>query len=61
MMALPLYFYGKERTVMIIKLGKDKQIEIDSYDLAKILSTIVAVSAAITEASKYKSIRKKDS
>lgn len=46
---------------MIIKLGKDKQIEIDSYDLAKILSTIAAVSAAITEASKYKSIRKKDS
>lgn len=46
---------------MIIKLGKDKQIEIDSWVLAKILSTITAVSAAITEASKYKSIRKKDS
>ena len=46
---------------MIIKFGKDKQIEIDSWDLAKVLSTITAVSAAIAEASKYKSIRKKDS
>lgn len=45
---------------MIIKLGKDKQIEIDSWDLAKILSTITAVSAAIAESSKYKAIRKKD-
>ena len=46
---------------MIIKFGKDKQIEIDSWDLAKILSTITAVSAAITEASKHRSNRKKDS
>jgi len=46
---------------MIIKLGKDKQIEIDSWDLSKILSTITAVSAAIAEASKCKSNRKKDS
>lgn len=45
---------------MIIKFGKDRQIEIDSWDLAKILSTITAVSAAIAEASKYKTIRKKD-
>ena len=46
---------------MIIKFGKDKHIEIDSWDLAKVLSTITAVSAAIAKASKYKSIRKKDS
>ena len=46
---------------MVIKFGKDKQIEIDSWDLQKILSVITAVSAAIAEASKYKSIRKKDS
>ena len=46
---------------MIIKLGKDTQIEIDSWDLAKILSTITAISAAFAEASKYKSIRNKDS
>ena len=44
---------------MIIKLGKDKQIEIDSWDLAKILSTITAISVAIAEASKYKSNYKK--
>ena len=46
---------------MIIKFGKDKEIEISSWDLAKILSTITAVSAAFAEASKYKSIRNKDS
>ena len=46
---------------MIIKLGKDREIKIDSWDLAKILSTITAVSAAFAEASKYKSNRNKDS
>ena len=45
---------------MIIRLGKDKTIEIDSWDLAKILSTIASVSAAFAEASKYKSVHKKD-
>lgn len=45
---------------MVIKLGKDKEIKIDSWDLAKVLSTITAVAAAFAEASKYKSDRKKD-
>ena len=40
---------------MIIKLGGDKKIEIDSWELSKIISVITTISMAIVEASKYKS------
>lgn len=43
---------------MIIKLGGDKKIEIDSWELSKIIGVITTVSMAIVEASKNKS--KKD-
>ncbi len=42
---------------MIIKLGGDKKIEIDSWELSKIISVITTVSVAIVEASKNKSKR----
>ena len=45
---------------MIIKLGGDKKIEIDSWELSKIISLIASVSVAFAEASKYKN-QKKDS
>lgn len=44
---------------MIIKLGGDKKIEIDSWELSKIISVITTISMAIAETSKNKS--KKDS
>lgn len=44
---------------MIIKLGGDKKIEIDSWELSKIISVITTISMAFVEASKNKS--KKDS
>lgn len=44
---------------MIIKLGGDKKIEIDSWELSKIISVVTTISMAIVEASKNKS--KKDS
>ena len=43
---------------MIIRLGGDKRIEIDSWELSKIISVITTVSMALVEASKVKS--KKD-
>ena len=46
-------------SAMIIKLGGDKRIEIDSWELSKIISVITTVSMAFVEASKNKS--KKDS
>lgn len=44
---------------MIIKLGGDKKIEIDSWELSKIISVVTTISMAFVEASKNKS--KKDS
>ena len=44
---------------MIIKLGGDKRIEIDSWELSKLISVVTTISMAIVEASKNKS--KKDS
>lgn len=46
---------------MIIKLGNDKRIEIDSWELSKIMSIITTLSLAIVEASKNKSSKKLDS
>lgn len=43
---------------MIIKLGGDKRIEIDSWELSKIIGVITTISMAFVEASKNKS--KKD-
>ena len=43
---------------MIIKLGGDKKIEIDSWELSKIIGVITTISVAIVEASKNRS--KKD-
>ena len=40
---------------MIIKLGDDKKIEIDSWELSKIISLITTISMAFVEASKNKS------
>lgn len=40
---------------MIIRLGGDKRIEIDSWELSKIISVITTVSMALVEASKAKS------
>lgn len=37
---------------MIIRLGGDKKIEIDSWELSKILSVISSVAVAFAEASK---------
>lgn len=45
---------------MIIKLGGDKKIEIDSWELSKIIGVITTVSMAFVEASKNKN-QKKDS
>ena len=45
---------------MIIKLGGDKRIEIDSWELSKIISVITTVSMAFVEASKNKNRIKKD-
>ena len=42
---------------MIIKLGGDKRIEIDSWELSKIISVITTISMAMVEASKHKSKR----
>lgn len=42
---------------MIIKLGGDKRIEIDSWELSKIISVITTISMAMVEASKNKSKR----
>jgi hypothetical protein len=44
---------------MIIKLGGDKKIEIDSWELSKLVTVVTMIAMAITEASKNKS--KKDS
>ena len=44
---------------MIIKLGGDKKIEIDSWELSKLVTVVTTIAMAITEASKNKS--KKDS
>lgn len=44
---------------MIIRLGGDKRIEIDSWELSKIIGVITTVSMAIVEASKKN--QKKDS
>lgn len=46
---------------MIIKLGGDKRIEIDSWELSKIISVITTVSMAFVEASKNKNSKKLDS
>ena len=40
---------------MIIKLGGDKKIEIDSWELSKIISVISTIAMAFAEASKKKS------
>lgn len=42
---------------MIIKLGGDKKIEIDSWELSKIIGVITTVTMAFVEASKNKSKR----
>ena len=42
---------------MIIKLGGDKRIEIDSWELSKIIGVITTVTMAFVEASKNKSKR----
>ena len=39
---------------MIIRLGGDKRIEIDSWELSKIISVITTVTMAMVEASKNK-------
>lgn len=46
---------------MIIKLGGDKRIEIDSWELSKIIGVITTVSMAFVEASKNKNTKKLDS
>ena len=43
---------------MIIKLGNDKKIEIDSWELSKIISVITTISMAMVEASKNKNQKK---
>lgn len=45
---------------MIIRLGGDKRIEIDSWELSKIIGVITTVTMAIAESSKNKN-QKKDS
>ena len=45
---------------MIIKLGGDKRIEIDSWELSKIISVITTVAMAFAESSKNKHQIKKD-
>ena len=45
---------------MIIKLGNDKRIEIDSWELSKIISVITTVSMAFVEVSKNKNSKKID-
>jgi hypothetical protein len=45
---------------MIIRLGGDKRIELDSWELSKIISVITTVSMAMVEASKNKQ-KKSDS
>lgn len=45
---------------MIIRLGGDKRIEIDSWELSKIIGVITTVSMAIVEASKNKNQKKLD-
>ena len=44
---------------MIIRLGNDKRIEIDSWELSKIISVISTIAMVFAEASKNKT--KKDS
>lgn len=43
---------------MIIKLGGDKRIEIDSWELSKIIGVITTISMAFAEASKNKNQKK---
>ena len=43
---------------MIIKLGGDKRIEIDSWELSKIIGVITTISMAVVEASKNKHQKK---
>lgn len=43
---------------MIIKLGGDKKIEIDSWELSKIIGVITTISTAVVEASKNKHQKK---
>lgn len=43
---------------MIIRLGGDKKIEIDSWELSKIISVITTISMAMVEASKNKNQKK---
>lgn len=45
---------------MIIRLGGDKKIEIDSWELSKIISLITTISMAFVEASKNKNSKKID-
>lgn len=42
---------------MIIKLGGDKEIKLDAWELSKIISVISTVAMVIAEASKNKSKR----
>lgn len=46
---------------MIIRLGNDKRIEIDSWELSKIITVISTVAVAFAEASKSKNSKKLDS
>jgi hypothetical protein len=39
---------------MIIKLGGDKKIEVDSWELSKILGVITTIAMAFAESSKNK-------
>ena len=49
---------GRRGSAMIIKLGGEKKIEIDSWELSKIISLITTVSMAFVEASKNKNQKK---
>ena len=43
---------------MIIKLGGDKRIEIDSWELSKIISLVSTIAMAFAESSKKNQIKK---